>query len=193
MSQHLSRLAFLKKLLTGVSALILASHERTIAPSPIDSQFSTKDSTTTKQIKPTSTNSPTSNPDETPTPSYLKLIIPKNGERLPEAGKIRFLWKDHPSAEKYLFLLVLPNKTIIPLGTTSNTYRDQYLDPLGGGDYEWFITAFDKDDNRICSSRKYTFSKSSILSPSANIEKTDPKSSYQEPPTTVKPPTTTNH
>lgn len=154
----INRSDFLKTILISLTSVVLNSCRRMLSPTP---QTTKPTSTNTPEYTATNTPQPTatSQPRSTPTPLCLQLTEPKDGAELPAIGKFRFEWDAYPSAMEYRFELTLPNGTTIILGDTPNTYRDQYLEMLGGGEYQWQVLALDIDENIICISEPFIFTK----------------------------------
>ena len=160
MKKKISRLDFIRQVFLGFSASILAACKRKIEPE------STPISTPRPTLKPTNTPAPTYTlkpiPTPSQTPSCFRLLNPEDGSALPEIGKYRFEWDAYPPAASYRFELTLPNGVVMVLGKTENTYRDQYLEVLGAGEYSWQIFALNEKGNVLCSSESLSFNKKYI-------------------------------
>jgi len=153
MSNKINRSDFLKTLIVSITAALLNSCKRILTSTP------------TPTALPTATNTPTPRPtftpkpSPTPTPTCLRLLEPEDGATFLAIGKNRFIWESYPTAAEYRFELTLPNGNTIHLGDTTNTFRDQYLEVLEGGEYQWQVSALDEEGNIICKSQSFIFTK----------------------------------
>jgi hypothetical protein len=113
---------------------------------------------------------PTETPTSTPTleaalppteasSACFKIIGPASGSGLPKIGKVTFSWESQPAAQNYVVTItdVFGNSARLE---TTGTSVEKYVEILpNGGDYEWFVTAFNADGKEICSTGSNSFSK----------------------------------
>ena len=165
-----SRREFLRKVAISVCAFLLAgcdlkSKQTNTATATHSSPSSTVEPTTTQtrtttpmpKCSPTTTLEPTG----TPVPCF-HLLTPENGKELPINGQISFVWSQQFGASVYEMRIRLPNG-LVEKYRTENTSFDKYLGSLPmGGEYQWEVDAFDKNNHSICTARPFKFRKAQL-------------------------------
>ncbi len=87
------------------------------------------------------------------------LQEPASGSGLGKIGNTTFTWSEQPGATAYVVTFINQNGARVRVGTNTNSTAF-YIEILGaGGNYEWFVTAYDEGGNELCSSTASTFSK----------------------------------
>ena len=113
-------------------------------------------------VTPTLTASPTLEtvvPDGPSSSACFKIIQPESGASLPKLGQITFEWEAQPGAQYYVMTFMDEFYRRVTIKTT-NTSDTRYIEIFpNGGEYSWFVTAFDANGNEICSTGSASFSK----------------------------------
>ena len=122
--------------------------------------------TLTALAQPAETSTPTATPTlEQALPpteasnACFNIIQPQSGATLPKQGQVLFEWSEQVGAQYYILTFVNENGSkavIVTLGTSLNQYIEVFPN---GGQYDWFVTAYDVNAEEICSTSSASFSK----------------------------------
>lgn len=89
----------------------------------------------------------------------FQIINPPAGASLPKQGQVNFEWTEQPDAAYYVMILIDANGNRAKIQTT-DTNPSYYIEIFpNGGQYEWFVTAYNSDNVEICSTASSSFSK----------------------------------
>jgi hypothetical protein len=82
-----------------------------------------------------------------------------DGSVLENVGRVTFAWEESTGASYYLFKLDFPNGSVQEF-TTENAFFDLYPTAIPlGGEYQWQVIAMDEDDQEMCRTEYWSFSK----------------------------------
>ena len=178
---QISRRDFLKLTWTSLWGLVLAAckigTDATPSPTPVPTATDTpspepQNDAASVEAEPSPTNTPTETPTQTPIPCF-KLLTPENGTELENIGKVTFSWEAMQDAGKYMLEFTLPTGQPLVFETTETSIT-RYIESFTlGGEFLWKVTAFDQQNNLICISTPFSFSKPASASPTPEKEKGD--------------------
>lgn len=203
MDEPFSRRNYLKGILLGIGASLIAVIAYLLKPKTNALETSTVTPTRTTTSLQTATSTPTVSPKKasltqkdtsTPNPCF-KLLTPENGSMLNASGIVTFLWEELPGAEMYKLEITMPTGIVVTFNS-ANTRRNQYLETLiVHGTYIWMVTAFTGDGTIICVTEPFRFNKPEYLPPNSTTTPTQeiiqsPRESAEptDPPPTDPPP-----
>lgn len=98
-------------------------------------------------------------------PTCFTLLNPPNSAILTAIGPVEFSWNPQPDTVKYLIVFTSPSGAQTTF-ETNGTSLTRYIESLQkGGLYLWEVTAFDANNEPICTASSFSFSK--LESPTA--------------------------
>ena len=168
--QPTSRRDFLKLSWASLWGLVLAAcgietDEET--PTPTNTSTATATNTPTSTPTQRATSTPTNTPTETPIPCF-KLLMPEDKAKLDTIGRVAFTWEEQLGAKSYKLKITLPND-YIEEKIVEATIFERYLESLPlAGEYHWQVIAHNEDDEIICMSEPFSFTKEKISKSGGN-------------------------
>jgi hypothetical protein len=95
----------------------------------------------------------------------VSLLTPANGSDFPGPAKVDFTWTEYPNAYKY-FITFKPPYTPAYSFLAWSPLHTRYVESFAaGGTYQWWVTVKDRNNNDICTSQAFNFTKPETVEP----------------------------
>lgn len=151
-------------------------------PEPAPSQLATRQLEIVAPVafSPTAFSPAAFTPTQTPLRCF-RLIHPENDAGLSSVERVEFAWESQAGANFYILTFIYPNGLTVDF-KTSDTVLVRYIETMPkSGDYKWGVTAYASNENQICNSDVFAFSKPESMLES-KPKKPEDKSDVNEPP-----------